>query len=196
MQKKKRRLHRNGWHSGRLSKTVRSANSRRALIESLELRQLLTSSAPVLVPSPFTYSSNPTSLLTIGDITYFAADDGIHGNELWKTDGTAAGTMLVKDIEPGSDDGIDSYRPEFANVNGTLFFAADVRTQGYELWKSDGTAAGTVMVAGITPRKLWLQPQFQFDQRQRHAVLHCRRRCPRQRALEKRWHRRRYRHGY
>ena len=38
-----------------------------------------------------------------------------------------------------------------ANVNGTLFFAATTRRNGYELWKSDGTAAGTVLVKDIWP---------------------------------------------
>ncbi len=132
-----------------------AVRSRRALIELLEARQLLTASTPVQIPSPFTHASNPQSLLTIGSITYFAADDGIHGIELWKTDGTAAGTKLVKDINQGCDDGINSHYdydlPDFANVNGTLFFVADDGTHGTEIWKSDGTTAGTVKVADIKP---------------------------------------------
>ena len=69
-------------------------------------------------------------------------------HELWKSDGTAAGTVLVKDISPGSAGSIPN---NLTNVNGTLFFAADDGTNGTELWKSDGTAAGTVLVKDIRP---------------------------------------------
>ncbi len=72
-------------------------SARRALVEVLELRRLLSSS-PVAIPSGFTQSSSPTSLFTIGNIAYFTADDGTHGTELWKTNGTAAGTVMVADI--------------------------------------------------------------------------------------------------
>ena len=85
---------------------------------------------------------------------FFAADDGDDGVELWKSDGTAAGTVLVKDINPGSGDSLPSY---LTNVNGTLFFAANDGTHGAELWKSDGTAAGTVLVKDINPGGALLQ---------------------------------------
>src|SRR5256885_1146923 len=42
-------------------------------------------------------SSSPTGLVAIGATTYFSADDGIHGRELWKSDSTANGTTLVAD---------------------------------------------------------------------------------------------------
>src|SRR6516225_8558846 len=94
-------------------------------------------------------SSNPSGLLAIGSTTYFSADDGTHGPALWKTDGSAAGTVLVADINPDNSAGLNDNN--FTNVNGTLFFAAGDSTHGRELWKSDGTTAGTVMVADINP---------------------------------------------
>src|SRR5207244_2850184 len=74
--------------------------------------------------------------------------DGVHGQELWRSDGTAAGTMLVKDICPGA---AGSGPFAFTNVNGTLFFAANDGVTGSELYKSDGTAAGTVLVKDVFP---------------------------------------------
>ncbi len=79
---------------------------------------------------------------------FFRPDDGVHGDELWKSNGTAAGTVLVKDISPGTG---GSDLQEFVNVNGVLYFRADDGVHGSELWKSDGTAAGTVMVKDIFP---------------------------------------------
>ena len=84
----------------------------------------------------------------MGGTLYFQADDGSNGYELWKSDGTAAGTVVVKDIYPGAD---GSYPYELTNVGGTLYFQADDGTNSYELWKSDGTAAGTVLVKDIYP---------------------------------------------
>src|SRR5256885_9301505 len=83
----------------------------------------------------------------------FAADDGVRGIELWKTDGTATGTVLVKDINPaGSSFPGASGTPfptELVFFNGAWFFSADDGVNGTELWKSDGTPGGTVRVKDI-----------------------------------------------
>ena len=63
------------------------------------------------------------------------------------SDGTAEGTVLVKDINPSRQ-----FDPQpLTDVDGTLFFAASDPQHGRELWKSDGTAEGTVLVSDITP---------------------------------------------
>lgn len=83
-----------------------------------------------------------------GGKLFFPADDGTHGEELWTTDGTTAGTQLVKDVHTGSDDG----RPlHLCAANGTVFFRAVLAGFVRELWKTDGTEAGTQRVAGTAP---------------------------------------------
>src|SRR5262245_13708019 len=95
-----------------------------------------------------TWSSGPSQMVVIGPTTYFTANDGVHGSELWRSDGTAAGTVLVKHVVAG----IGSSSPrDLTNVNGMLFFSAYSASTGRELWKSDGTAAGTVLVKDIYP---------------------------------------------
>lgn len=77
----------------------------------------------------------------------FTADDGVHGIELWITNGTEAGTNMVKDIFPGST---RSNISKFAILNGKAYFAAkDSTSVGLELWVTDGTDAGTYLLKDI-----------------------------------------------
>lgn len=90
------------------------------------------------------------SLIAVGNTLFMAANDLVHGFELWKSDGTASGTVMVKDINPGSGDSINGYFfPSMTAVGNTLYFLAADGLHGFELWKSDGTANGTMMVKDI-----------------------------------------------
>jgi ELWxxDGT repeat protein len=111
------------------------------------------------------FPSVPTRLIDVGGTLFFFADDGSHGRELWKSDGTAAGTVMVKDINPGA--GSSDVAPWWtsygetlmAALGGVLYFAAGDGAAGEELWRSDGTAAGTFLVKDINPGAAGSQPR-------------------------------------
>ena len=92
--------------------------------------------------------SNPSNFVELNGTIYFSADTNEKGKELWKTDGTEAGTFLVKDINPNAADGFYSIG-NIVTLNNKLFFFANEGVNGYELWESDGTEAGTMLVKDI-----------------------------------------------
>lgn len=94
------------------------------------------------------YASNPSHLTLLGNQVFFAAQTASDGVELWKSDGTAAGTSLVKDIAPGR---MNSQPDSLAVLGNRVFFRADDGSLGPELWASDGSAAGTQPVKSIYP---------------------------------------------
>ena len=100
---------------------------------------------------PGSGASSPRYFMDVGGKILFAADDGSNGRELWVTDLTAAGTSMLKDIRPGLYNGFpaQSAPSHFTLFGNQLMFAASDGTAGYELWTSDGTAAGTSMLADI-----------------------------------------------
>ena len=121
----------------------------------LSLRSLEDRTVPsgtpelVLDINPDTESSGVSQPVTIGSTTFFVMADHFNSEfALWKSDGTAAGTVLVKDF---TVDGMNTVPTYLTNVNGTLFFGGYTPERGRELWKSDGTPAGTVRVASAPP---------------------------------------------
>ena len=95
-------------------------------------------------------SPSPGSL-QVGDEFYFVHTDATHGDELWASNGTAAGTGLVMDINPGS---AGSNPDDFYAYDGKLVFAADDGVDGEQVWITDGTQAGTQMLTDINPNGL------------------------------------------
>lgn len=95
------------------------------------------------------FSSFPSAQRSfiLGNAIYFPANDGISGDELWKSDGTTNGTILLKNINAAAGSGAKC----FHSVGNILFFIADDGINGEELWKTDGTSAGTKLVKDITP---------------------------------------------
>src|SRR5690606_11185004 len=77
----------------------------------------------------------------VGGKLLFTADDGEHGEELWKSNGAPSGTVLLKDI--GSAQG-DSNPEDFVSLGGELYFTAVDDTGQRTQWTTDGTPEGTV----------------------------------------------------
>ncbi len=86
--------------------------------------------------------------MPVGDSFVFVANDGVHGYELWCSDGTDAGTFILRDVMPGPEHGVVQ---TLLALGGRVYFDALDSEHGRELWATDGTAAGTVLVADISP---------------------------------------------
>ena len=94
------------------------------------------------------YGSSPSHFEIMGDLLFFSANNGVNGTELWMTDGTEEGTVMVADIYFGSDSSY-ALMDNCIVADGVLYFDATDGTHGYELWRSDGTEDGTFLVKDI-----------------------------------------------
>lgn len=92
--------------------------------------------------------------VVLGSSVYFVANDGVHGRELWRSNGTEKGTVLVGETIPGPQSGIESgttHVPDsMVAAGGLLFFASRTVAEGLELWQSDGLTA-PVLRADVAP---------------------------------------------
>jgi len=101
----------------------------------------------------------PDDFFSVNGILYFSAFDVAHGIELWRSDGTAAGTYMVKDINPGAGHSVPTEMLAYSgyyNDSDFYFLAKTDDAHPHQIWKSDGTAAGTVqaMAPVDDPRSL------------------------------------------
>jgi ELWxxDGT repeat protein len=81
----------------------------------------------------------------------FPANDGIHGRELWFSDGTASGTRLLRDFIPGPLGVWDTSYADITTLGNRAYFSASDADHGREVFVTDGTESGTVLFADITP---------------------------------------------
>lgn len=94
-------------------------------------------------------SMNSLPTAEAGGMLFFVGNDAAHGLELWKTDLTAGGTQMVKDIWSGTPSSTPLRLT--GTAGGFVYFSAADETHGYELWRSDGSSQGTVMVEDLMP---------------------------------------------
>src|SRR5262245_54539205 len=80
------------------------------------------------------YDPTPPPLFPLGGKVLFSDYDGI-----WASDGTSVGTALVRNTAPQGENGITG--TPFAATARIAFFTAEE-----QLWRTDGTAAGTFPV--------------------------------------------------
>jgi ELWxxDGT repeat protein len=130
-------------------------------------------SIPYSGANPVAASSRPDNIVAFGGgRALFAAEDGVHGRELWITDGTEAGTYLLRDLWEGGGSGNPGeggsyyYSPSppygpppygpnygpggiFVTGDGRALFSATDPVHGNELWVTDGTPDGTRLVEDI-----------------------------------------------
>ncbi len=121
----------------RLSSNRRLGFRRSFSSEILE-RRIVLAAAMVSDINSVGFTSNPQNLTSVGSEIYFAANDGLHGPEIWKTDGTGPGTSFVIEnlfVNPYS------LPTELTAFNNQLFFEANG-----DLWRTDGTVSGTQIV--------------------------------------------------
>jgi ELWxxDGT repeat protein len=94
-------------------------------------------------------ASSPADFSLMNGVAYFTATTLAEGRELWKTNGTNAGTTLVKDIVTGPVGSNEEDNYEMVSNGSYLLFRANTIAEGLELWKSDGTDAGTALLKNI-----------------------------------------------
>lgn len=104
-------------------------------------------------------SSEPRDLTAMGSRVLFTATTSAIGRELWTANGSLGGTSVVRDVWPGlrgsepAELTVDPW-----NTSGRVYFAASHPSSGRELWRTDGSSAGTTLVADLRPGSLGAEP--------------------------------------
>jgi len=109
-------------------------------------------STPIYANPYFIIDPNPEGpaliqfMTDVGGALFFSADDGVHGEELWRSNGTTYGTYMVKDLWPGAERSLPA---TLTKVGSLLFYQTDDGTTGRELWMSSGAPGDIRLIKDI-----------------------------------------------
>ena len=122
---------------------------------AIRIDPILQANPPSAVAA-ITYSGTAAPnacMIQMGDLIFYQGTDPTHGKELWAFNHTLPVSVnnphMVKDVYSGANNGISGDCEDMLVVNNTLFFRGNDGSNGVELWKSDGTSSGTVMVKDL-----------------------------------------------
>jgi len=106
--------------------------------------------------------SSPRWLHAVGDKVFFTASEASSGLEMWVTDSTELGTGLGTELLVDACPGECSWQPlPVGHAGGILFWTTRSFTDGLQLWRSDGTRAGTfLLTTGLTRRYSNIEGRF------------------------------------
>jgi ELWxxDGT repeat protein len=125
--------------------------------------------APPCTECDFVDGSTPFA--AAGNVLVFPGRDDVHGSEPWVTDGTAQGTHLLADLCPGACDSIGPYNRSLTPTSQGLLFAARGPNESENLWRTDGTAAGTMRLSDLGPSAQLMADITVFPSRLETAVI-------------------------
>src|SRR5271170_2636708 len=154
-------------HRGPVTPPLRTAITApiTSALEPLEFRTLLTAAPAVAQLNVGQLAAQqPQQFAALGNETLFTTNDPTRGQILWSTDGTPNGTheIAALDSAPSSTNWANysaTYPGDSLVVGNEYYFTGLDQSHGRELWKSDGTAAGTQLVDDITPGPADSDPQ-------------------------------------
>lgn len=118
-----------------------------AQIQPLEKRQLMSTNLVADFDGFY-----PTDAVEAGGASYFTANDGVHGTELWMSDGTEKNTKLVRDLTAGAHSSV-IYGMQ-AMDDGVIFISQNSVNHKTSLWFSNGARTGTRMLAQFDTQDL------------------------------------------
>lgn len=101
---------------------------------------------------PLSFGIPSGTYKVVNNKLFFHANDGVNGEELWVTDGTNAGTFMLKDINVGAGNGISHNQgaDKLGEFNNELYFNAVDASNTHRLYKSDGTVSGTILLNNVS----------------------------------------------